>query len=308
MRERYVAKRVINLLLLFLITAGFTAALCQLQGLYADELTGYLFLAFMFFVLFVYVLEYSRAEGKIADNRETDYSKISAGFFASALIILISVRLPEFLKPVILVALIMTALGSQMIAVCTGLFLCALMCLAGGGSAQEMVLCCLMLLFGCMLELTAERAHLRYWCAAIVFALAVMLPGIFYYLAYREVKLSLFLFGAVEGAVEVIFLLLVITQLAAAKHAEVSDLFADILDVSDGAGAAKIFQNGIPACQTCLARCRKVCGDCGRGQKCVRGGRILLQDWDNRGGASGGERDPHCQKRVLSGGRDRCDQ
>ena len=232
MRERYVAKRVINLLLLFLITAGFTAALCQLQGLYADELTGYLFLAFMFFVLFVYVLEYSRAEGKIADNRETDYSKISAGFFASALIILISVRLPEFLKPVILVALIMTALGSQMIAVCTGLFLCALMCLAGGGSAQEMVLCCLMLLFGCMLELTAERAHLRYWCAAIVFALAVMLPGIFYYLAYREVKLSLFLFGAVEGAVEVIFLLLVITQLAAAKHAEGSGLFADILDES----------------------------------------------------------------------------
>lgn len=230
MKERFVAKRVINIVLLFVITVGFTAGLCRIQGFLADEMVSYLIPSLVFFVLFVYVLEGERARKKLSKNRQTDYRKVVAGYLLGALIILFSIRLPEFLKPVLLAAIVMTALSSRVTAVCIVLFLNAVMCLACACGTAETVLYCLMILFGCMLEMTAERSHSRYLCAAVLFSLSAMLPVLFYYLAYREVKYSLVLYGALEGAATAALSILVVGQLAAAKNTEVMDFFADLLD------------------------------------------------------------------------------
>ncbi len=232
MKERFVAKRVINIVLLFVITVGFTASLCRIRNFFLDEAIAYLIPALAFFALFVYVLEGERTKKKLSKNRQTDYRKVVAGYFVCSLVILLSVNLPEFLKPVILAALVMTALSSRVTGVCAVFFLNAMMCLACACSMAEMVLYCLMILFGCMLEMTVERYHCRYLCGAVIFSLSVMMPSVFYYMAYREVKYSLFLYGALEGVVADVFLFLVIGQLAAAKNAEVLDFFADILDES----------------------------------------------------------------------------
>lgn len=232
MKDRFVLKRVTNIVWLFLVTLLMTAAISLIHGSFLDELCGFLFLDVVFFVLFLFVLEYSRQQRFISGNRETDYKKILIGYFCSALVLFACSFFPEFLKPVILIPLFMNALGTKEIAVCTGIFFNSIMCLALGSSTQELILYCLMTLFGCMLSEAADNPKYRFWSELIIFCLSAMLPGLFWYLAYRETKASLFLSGAFTGLIANAFLLAFYERLTRIKNQEVPDMLMDILEES----------------------------------------------------------------------------
>ena len=93
----------------------------------------------------------------------------------------------------------MLAFSNQGLALCVGIFWDAILALMAGFHVQELVLCCLMTLFGAMLAEAMQYSRIL-WYNVIIFCLCTMLPGIFYYLSYQEVRISLFFLGATEGA------------------------------------------------------------------------------------------------------------
>ena len=230
MKERLVARRLINIILMLFLTFAFTLAVGYLHGMYPDELLSFVWIDVIFFVLFVFVLEHSRAEKKIYGNRATNFGKITIGYALAAVLAGAGSFLPEFLRPALFVAVFLTAFCPRELALSIGLFFNTMLCLMLGGGMQELALYVLFTLFGCMLADAMETNRTQFWYDMIILCMSTMLPGIFYYLCYREVELRLFLYGVIEGIALVVFLLLFYHRLAAAKKAELLTLLEDMLD------------------------------------------------------------------------------
>lgn len=230
MRDRFVIKRYMNIMIILLAGICYPLALGGLHQLYADEIILLLCISLMFLVLFVLALENNRTKKKLAGNRENDYGKTRTGFVIAVLIMIVSSFLPEFLKPALLAAIIMTGFTNREIAMCVGIFLDMILCLTLSVTLQEAVMYCLLTLFGCLFTDTVRNKKTQIWCVAIIFSVSAIFPQMFYYLAYHESKDSIFLYGMIEGLCCVLFLLLCYYRLANKKDTEVETLLNHILE------------------------------------------------------------------------------
>lgn len=232
MKERFVAKRVLNIFLMLLVTLILTGALGISRGKWIDEMLGIYAIVTVFFVLFVFLLEHSRAGNRISGNRQTDFTKIMVGYTGSAAVIFAGSYLPEFLKPVIIVPILMSALSTPEISMCTGIFFDVLLGLSAGFSVQELTLCCLMTLLGCIVADAIEDGRYQFWYQMIILLISVLLPGLFYYFSYQEVKMTLFLYGAIQGVILVYLILLFHRRIVNFRNSEVAGLIGRMLDDS----------------------------------------------------------------------------
>lgn len=232
MNDRFVAKRNRNIVWMLLVTLITNVVISLAHDRFWDEIVVYLLIDLVFFALFFFVLEYNRMHKQLSANRETTFRKIFYGYLISCGIVVISSFLPEFLKPMLLIPLLMAAYGTQGIAMCTGIFLNALMCLALGSGTQELILYCMMTLLGCMLADATRDGRFQRWYQLSLFCISTILPGMFYYLTYRETKMSLFFWGAAEGVAINVILLLFYRRIITAKQSEIIDTMEDILDES----------------------------------------------------------------------------
>ena len=105
MKEQFVAKRIVNIGLIFLVAIGFSVIAGRMSGMYLDQLLGIGALTVLFMVLFAFLLIYERNRKRISHNRETDYGKIFKGFLLTAILAVIFLFLPEFTSPVTMLLL-----------------------------------------------------------------------------------------------------------------------------------------------------------------------------------------------------------
>ena len=76
MKEQFVAKRIVNIGLIFLVAIGVSVIAGMLGRMYLDQLLGMGALTVLFMVLFAFLLIYERKRKKISNNRETDFKGI----------------------------------------------------------------------------------------------------------------------------------------------------------------------------------------------------------------------------------------
>ena len=230
MNDRLVPKRVLNLALMFLATAAVAAVLCALHGLYPDQSLCIAVVVLVYFVLFLFLLEYNRSRRRFSKNRETDYKKIWLGYLSVCLLAVLFSFLPEFVKPVIVFPMIMTAIGSRELGACGRHFLgchplpCARLYRTGAGALLPDDAVWPDSGGGCRGEacrfLALYRNILPFRCPSRHFLLSDLSGG----------EMELFWYGAAEGALMVVFLRLVYTGLVKIRDTEVPEVLADILD------------------------------------------------------------------------------
>lgn len=232
MKDRFVAKRYINIVFLLLVTFVGTAALALMHGKYMDEVVIYWIFDILFLALFWYVLEHDRVNKAIAANSETTFRGIFYGYLLSWGMLCIGSYMPEFVKPMLVIPLAMAAFGSLSISMCVSMFLNVMLCLILGSTSYELACYALMLLLGCILADAIKSIGLRIWNTIILLAISTILPALFYYLAYCETQMSLLLYGVIEGLVIAVFLHLFYPRIVAKSTAEVPDMLDDMLDDS----------------------------------------------------------------------------
>lgn len=232
MKEHFVARRIINLCFIMAGTVAFSLFLSWESGKMVDEMLGVLILDAVYLALFAFLLEHERALGRLSGNRECSYHKLMFGYLFSFAVLTAGSVCPEFLKPVIFLPFVMTAVGSVQIAMYTGIFGNAILCLMAGANNEELILYCILTLAGCVLAEAMMKQENKLWYAGIVFAVSVLLPELFYYFAYQELKPKLFLYGGIEGAVAVLFIFTCYQILLRAREQEISTILNDILDES----------------------------------------------------------------------------
>lgn len=232
MNDRFVAKRYLNIVYMLLTAFAGTALAALLHGKYLDELVVYLAVDVVFILLFWFMLEHDRLLGRISANRETTFHKIMIAYLTCWILVVVSSFLPEFVKPMLAVPLIMAAFGTQSLAICTGVFLNVILCLTLGSSIQELALYMLLALFGGMIAEEFKDKRYRLWYEIIVAAVSIMFPALFYYLAYREIKMTLLLAGALEGIVFAFAMHLFYGRVLITVEEEIPNLLEDMLDDS----------------------------------------------------------------------------
>ena len=234
MNDRLVIKRVWNHVCMVIVTIMVTLLLCAKRQILLDQFLGIVCIAVIWFVLFLFLIEHDRAEGLICHNRETDFRKILYGYTSAAIVVFLAAYFPEFVKPLMLVPLLIVAFGSERLALITGIFWDAMLCLVLGLHSQELVLYCLMTIFGAILAGTAEEAvkHEKtlIWYEVLLFCLSIMLPITFYYLTYQEVHFKLLLWGLFEGAISVLWMQFGFRHFSRLREQEVNDILTDIID------------------------------------------------------------------------------
>lgn len=230
--ERFVAKRYWNILYMLLVTFAGTVVLFLMHGRYMDEIAVGLLADIVFLMLFWFVLEYNRSAGAISSNRQTTFHKIMVTYLLSWGVAFIGSCLPEYEKPMLAVPLLMTVSGTPDIAISTGVFINAMLCLALGSSMQELALYMFLALFGGMIAQGLKNSSYRLWCEMIVAAVSMILPAVFYYMAYREVQMSLLLISAIEGIVLVLLLHLFYERAVMYTAEEIPDMLDELLDDS----------------------------------------------------------------------------
>lgn len=231
MRERVVGKRLLNVFLMLFITLAAVGAIGYFRGIWFDSMLAVYLVSLVFFVLFMYVLEHHRAIGALSKNYETDFRNVFKGYLITAIIAVICSFMPEFLRPVIAIPICMAAFSNQSIALFVGIFWNAVLSLTAVSHVQEAVFCCLMTLIGAVLAEAMEYSRL-FWYYVILCSVSVMLPGIFYYLAYQEVQIRLFFLGAVEGAFLCALIAVFFQRTVKKRDMEVPALLDDMLDES----------------------------------------------------------------------------
>ncbi|MDD6058342.1 MAG: hypothetical protein PUB98_08825 [Clostridiales bacterium] len=228
----FVSKRYNRILLMFIGLLVYTMALGILHNRYWDEIVTCICVDFIFGSLFFYLLEHKRESGKIFGNRQTSYKRICVGFLLSVFVMTFGSFLPEFLRPVLFVAVLLSGFSTAELAVCMGMFLSTVLCIVLGSSVQELALYSLFALTGGMLAdaMDSTKKEQKRWHGVIVICLSSVLPALFCYWTYGQVDRMLFLYGAAEGIVVVLFLASFYHGLVLDCESEISDSIDDMLD------------------------------------------------------------------------------
>lgn len=230
MEERFVAKRYINVFLMFLVTLGYTAVLCLKEEVWIDQIVCLAILDVIFILLFIYILENNRYLKLISGNKETNYHKVFMGYTLLAGLTLICSFFPEFTKPVIALPIVMTLLCNAELAFCTSAFFMAELAIVMNFTNMELVAGYVMILLGCMLAKTLEHQYKKLWCGIILVCLSMIVPMLFYYLHYQEYHFHIMIWGCVTGFVINLFLVFLAEKLLAFRNSEVAAVMVDILD------------------------------------------------------------------------------
>lgn len=231
MKERVVGKRLLNVFLMLFITLAAIGTIGYSRTIWFDSMLAIILVSIIFFMLFLFVLEHDRSKRALSKNYETNFRKVLKGYLIAAVIAVVCSFMPEFLRPVIVIPICMIAFSNQGIALSVGIFWNAMLALTLGCHVQELVMYCLMTLFGAMLAEAMEYSRI-FWYEIIIFSISVMMPGIFYYLTYQEVKMNLFFLGAVEGAFICALMVIFFQRTVKVRDLEVSTLLDDMLDES----------------------------------------------------------------------------
>ncbi len=230
MNDRMNLKRVVSLIIIFLVTCGYTAGICLYRRLWLDEIVLLSVLSLIFFALFVFSLEYNRSHRTLSGNSKSDFGKAAAGYTISALVMTAGMFLPEFIRPALIAAVCMVALSNVEIALCTNLFFCTIFCLGFQTSSYELVLYCLLTLFGCMVAKAMEDIKYTFWYHIMLICISLLLPGIFYYLNYQKVFLNLYLYGAIEGIILDYLMLTVQKRVSAYRSKELERKYRRLME------------------------------------------------------------------------------
>ena len=139
---------------------------------------------------------------------------------------------PEFVKPVLILPLVVTALGNMELAFISSTYLWLVMGMIMSCTGMEMTSGVMLILFGIVLAKTLEDEKMDVWHVILVVCLSISFPVLFYYINYETSQMTLMIWGAVEGLAISGFLGMFDEKMQTARDEEVENKLDDILDNS----------------------------------------------------------------------------
>ncbi len=228
-KDRFSAMRILPIISILFSMLLSTWVMCFFNQFYLDEILSVIFLDILFFLIFVFELEYERKQKKISNNTETTFTRVAVCFFICCLSMIAFSFLPEFVKPVMLIPILMSGAGNVQIAISVSLYLNFLFSLINGGNSNELIAYCLLSLLAAMLSEGMVNRKYRIEISLLFFFLGFLIPCIFYYLTFKEISNSFYLYCLLDGMLIVFITLLFYGHLREGRDKEVEHRLIDLI-------------------------------------------------------------------------------
>lgn len=208
MNEEKINKYRILSILGIIISAVLTSVILSvLNKLEIVQIVCTMFVLLGFIPLMIFELVYERNRNMIANNNQTSYQRIAAGFAICCIVMVAVSFMPEFFRPILLFPLIISAFGNEYLGLTIGMFANVLLSMTTGGSFYELLTYSILLVIGMMLTRTlSEKAYTRYIALLFMFV-SVLFPNIFYYLTYEELNLNTLILSLMNGVLLAFFVI-----------------------------------------------------------------------------------------------------
>lgn len=221
--------RMLSLVAIALDSIGFTLLLCTRGHLYLDEGLCLFFLDMLFVLIYVFELEYERKNKRIADNTQTSFVRLAVAYVVCSILIFCMTFLPELFRPVMLVPIVICAVSNVTIAVSVGIFWDILLTLSTGDSFYALACFVVMTTLGAVLSQGLKEKRYRLWISLLYLFISLIVPGVLYYLAYKELSMQLFSYGAINGVVTALTAFFVFGWLWHSTKDETEERYLDIV-------------------------------------------------------------------------------
>lgn len=199
--ERFIAKRVIKLVYLVLVTFLSGMLLGLLHRLHFGNILAIGLLDVLFSVLFISFLESDRLHRKDKPDTTEDYQRVCIYYTAGILVMLGASFLPAYTAPVIAVSFLLASGLNREQALVIALFFNTQMALAGNMTVYVLTCYSMMTLLGVILTSMYEQKENRKYAEMIMLAVSVAIPVLFYYLEHGIPTWMLLLIAFLSGAV-----------------------------------------------------------------------------------------------------------
>lgn len=200
-REKISVYRVLPIIGIIITAIAASGILCFINQLEIDQILCTLFVIMGFVPIIIFELVYERNRKMIGNNTQTTYGRVALGFFICCIIMIAISFMPEFLRPVLLLPLIISAFGNETLGLTIGMFANVLLSLTTGGSYNELLSYTILLVVGVMLSKALNEKTYRLYIGIIFMFASVLFPNVFYYLTYEEMLMKNLFISIINGLV-----------------------------------------------------------------------------------------------------------
>jgi len=213
-----------------MVMMAYSLLLGIVKGMVLDQLVCLIMLDFVFFAILGYLLENQRLEGRLCGNRTTDYNRVLLGVILTSLLGAICGFLPDFLRPILAISLVVTGFSSEWLGLCISIFYSIILAVTCQMSVNEL-LCYIILSLACSMLFSAwENPRLKKSFILIIVCLQTMVPTLFYYLDYRKYELRVLLISLLQGIVLSVVLHFVYDKIHYFREHEIENILQDMLE------------------------------------------------------------------------------
>lgn len=206
MKQKMPRRRLRNYLIIVFSTILVSLFMASQNDVVVDGLISYLIVDAMFLAVLLYMLESNRMRQKIGESSSNPYGRIAMCYFICSILVAVCNFLPEFTCPAAFFALFFGLVANAEISVSLSTLLCVTLCMAKAGTFHELAAYCILIFIGLQMEKTMCKKEYRVWGCIILASASLSIPELFYYFAYTQIRMQLFIWnGAFVGVALILY-------------------------------------------------------------------------------------------------------
>ncbi|SER53741.1 hypothetical protein [Lachnobacterium bovis] len=181
MIEKVTPYRAIPMAIIMVVIFATSLSLGFYEKMQIGEYIMLLILDMIFLGLFFYELEYKRIHKELYNYTQCSFINVSLGVCFTSIVVVICVFLPEFLKPMILIPVVMCAFSTDILAIIFGAYSAILITLLTNISKEELIASVLVILFAAIIVNSFSNENEYIWSCLTMFFLNCIINILFYF-------------------------------------------------------------------------------------------------------------------------------
>ena len=206
MKDKLNFRSFIALVLIAILIILLTCFLGLVEKFYLDEYLCLFYVNIIFYLLFLYEIEYERNQNRILFNTNTSFNRVVVGIAICEILIGSFVFLPEFCKPVMIIPIVMYSLcNNSNITFIVSLYLEIVLAVGTGCSYFEILTFTMLIMVGAIIakSFISKRKIFMY---ILVFCINIITPELMAYCSSKEYDYLITIYGSIIAIVTVISL------------------------------------------------------------------------------------------------------
>lgn len=211
--NKFSPKRIRRILVICLTMVVYSVIIACYNHYLIDDILILFLIHAVFLPFLIAVIELGRLKGDIHNYKMSDLTLLAGGFVAALVCYSAFLFLPSYTAPVMIPAILLAAAGNETIGMLGGIYFNTLLTIAAKGSFEEYAAYTLLTVCGCMMTLILSKKNMKIYGSMILFALSMVIPCVFYYMATYEMEYNLYLYVLVGSLATVVAVILFFDRL-----------------------------------------------------------------------------------------------